>query len=539
MTWVALYQKYGIKAFNGKVSGVYILTSPTCKAQYVGQTKRAANERWKEHLSVCGQARKQTHLYRWWQVFGAESYVLLPIDACSDSELLPLEQLYIRRWSPVLNTTGKQGKGVKTGQRRRGKRERGKGDGLGHASDKVASIVPIRAKIHETGDWSIDVYQLLDSQKAIECRAFSLTFEQGNSWCGGWRAVKAAFGKSKLTIGDQHRELRHCRNYMEEEGIVEVVRLVKWKPKAGPDRKFLCSLYRNHNRMEILRRCDLAVLIRLIKSAGDFQKVASVAFLRRIIVRAIKVNYGWSMNAKLVVRLKFDDRIRLVEVLKLVNDKIEELDIPACLKDVARGMVRIIWVKNPSVVNMLHNKRRYAKAEVLTCTCAGLPYPHVGDHVRFRLHEQEGINPMICHANNVPKLVISDRENLLVQEVAAGFTTWINRGNSEVMVRRSEVWKCMSRNGGEGKNHAAKYLDSKEVEIVKANLEGLVITSLDRNPGETVAMCLKLYFEAMMDTFVLSPGYTIVQEREEDILGKMKSEAKEVGLQQFVRWDKK
>ncbi|GBG92550.1 hypothetical protein CBR_g55944 [Chara braunii] len=365
-------EKLGIKAFNGELSGVYILTSPTCKAQYVGQTKRTTNTRWKEHLSAYGQARKQTDLYRWWQVFGPESYVLVSIEVCFESELLPLEKLYIRRWSPVLNTTGKQGKGSGTGKRRLGKREQSKENRLVHAnwSPRSLPIVPVRARTSEAYNWSVDVHQLLDSQETAERRSFSLMLQRGNVWCGGWRKVKAAFGKTELTI-------------------------------------------------------------------------------------------------------------------------------------------------------------------------EGLPYPRVIDHVRFRLHELDGINPMICHANYVPKLDHTDREGLLVHEILAGFATWGNRGDVEVRVHKWEVLKCMQRAGSEEDNYVGKYLDVKEVETVKAKLDGLVLTSLDRNAGETVAMCPTLYFEAMMDTFVLSSGYTIMQEKEEDILRRMKADAEEVGLKQFVRWDVK
>ncbi|GBG90912.1 hypothetical protein CBR_g51419 [Chara braunii] len=165
----------------------------------------------------------------------------------------------------------------------------------------------------------------------------------------------------------------------------------------------------------------------------------------------------------------------------------------------------------------------------------GFPYPRVGDHVRFRLQELEGVNPLICNANNVPKLDAADRETLLAQEISTGFTTWINCGKKGVSVQRCEVVQCMSKPVTEG----GEYLDSKEVEALRVRLDGLVLTPLDGNPGETLVMCPKLYFDAMMKMFVLSSGYTIIEDSEKAILQKMLADVKASGLQKFAKWDSK
>ncbi|GBG73119.1 hypothetical protein CBR_g12836 [Chara braunii] len=165
----------------------------------------------------------------------------------------------------------------------------------------------------------------------------------------------------------------------------------------------------------------------------------------------------------------------------------------------------------------------------------GMPYPRVGGHVRFKLQDLEGVNPLICNANNVPKLKVSDHESLLAREIATGFSMWINSDKDGITVQRREVIRCMSKTVRIGE----KYLDTKDVEALKEKQEGLVLTPLDRNLGETLVMCPKLYFDAMMDMFVLSTGYTIVNDSETTIQQKMKDDARASGLQQFVRWDSK
>ncbi|GBG91491.1 hypothetical protein CBR_g52446 [Chara braunii] len=406
--------------------------------------------------------------------------------------------------------------------------------------DMILAITEKRSKVaydteagaDEVG--RVDFYKLLSAQEEKAAVHFSFFIDSGNAWCGGWKSVARAFSNSIVCCGRQRKLLRMCKVDFEKGGTFDMVRLVRWLPKAGFDKRFLRSLFRNPRRLEVMKTCSLEALLRLNKAAGDFQKASSAAYLRRFIVRAIKLSYRWKLNAKLIIRLKFDYRIRLVEVRKLVNDKIEAVPVPPCLRDAARSMIRIVWVKNPSVAELIHNQRRFAKAEVSTCVCAGLPYPRVGVHVQFRQQELEGINPIICHATNVPKLGIPGRVKQLGREIAAGFAEWSNWTGPEICCQHSET-KCMSGSSGKGE----KFLDPSEVEGVKMALDGLVPTSVDRNAGETLVMCPASYYEGMMMMFVTSAGYNIVEESEAEVHRRMRAQAKDMNLQKFVRWDVK
>ncbi|GBG86226.1 hypothetical protein CBR_g41131 [Chara braunii] len=228
-----------------------------------------------------------------------------------------------------------------------------------------------------------------------------------------------------------------------------------------------------------------------------------------------------------------DKDIKLAEVRKVVNDKIEGLDLPVCVKKEARNTVRTVWVKNPTVASMLHNQRRFAKAEVQTCCCAGLPYPRIGEHVQFRLQELEGIHPMICNANNISKPDYQDRSQMLCEEIGTAFEGWVNSGDQKTVVEVCEVNKCLTGL----RTERAKYLTTREVEQVKAALKGLVVKPLDRNTGESMVICHKVYFEAMMDMFVRSEGYVVETRTEEVVRTQMKAEIKLHNLQLSVKWD--
>ncbi|GBG69986.1 hypothetical protein CBR_g4814 [Chara braunii] len=259
--------------------------------------------------------------------------------------------------------------------------------------------------------------------------------------------------------------------------------LRRWHPKVGPDKRFLCKLFRNPLRKDLLGSCSLEALVRMMRSASIFQKAASTAYLRRLISGSIKDSYGFSINARIIVRLKFDDRVRMVEVRKLANDLIE-----------------------------------------------GLPYPRVGAHVLFRLQELEGVNPLICNARNVPKLSLPYRGTLLAQEIVDGIQSWVNFHGATPTVTRVEADRCLIETVDAG----SKYLDPKEVEKVRGTLDGLVLTPLDRNPGKTLVLCPQVYFEGMMSTFVMAPDYDIMEKSEEDLLRAMREDASKAALLNFV-----
>ncbi|GBG63667.1 hypothetical protein CBR_g38979 [Chara braunii] len=236
-----------------------------------------------------------------------------------------------------------------------------------------------------------------------------------------------------------------------EKGVeLEILHLRRWKPKISKDKNFLISILRRKNRVGALKNCNLDVLIRLTGAAQDFQKAATTAYLRRIIGRTIKSCFGWSLNSKVTVKLKFDDRIRIAEVRKFLNDKLEESVIPACLKN----------------------------------------------------HARRG---------------------------------WANWRGPRPMVSRGDAEACLT---GEP-DAKTRFLDLREVHRLKARLDGLVLTPLDRNPGDTLVLCPKVYYEAMLELFVASTGYVVTGIQEAKVMEEMRSDVEKAGLTNLVQWDKK
>ncbi|GBG77497.1 hypothetical protein CBR_g23942 [Chara braunii] len=341
-SWLRLYNKHGISYLEVH-KGVYALTSPRCRAQYIGQTNRDVNTRWREHMNARGRKEKNTHLYQWWRSFGAESYTILPVDEGEAQELVQLEQLYIRRWSPSLNTNR-----INKRQKRKKKARRGKPE-----------------RVRQRG------------------------------------------GKEPRCWGQE----------------VEIVKF---------------------------------------RSSED---------------------EAWQSSIRKILEEKEGEGERTFQLF----------------------------------------------------TTGGLPYPRIGQHVRFRLQELEGVPPMMHNANNIPRAQHPDRLKLLSREMEETFGIWKNRGEREVEVATKEVAGCLTG----AKKLSDKCLDVGTVKEWRTKLDGLVKTPLDRNQGETFIMCPCVYHEAMMNIFVTNPGYRFVTNDEEEVKKEMRDAFKEGGIAKFTRMQAK
>ncbi|GBG89631.1 hypothetical protein CBR_g49421 [Chara braunii] len=419
---------------------------------------------------------------------------------------------------------------------RRGRRERARRAESGVIErDNNRSINPIRVRVSSDDEWSVSVFQILRKQDEIGCRSLSLYIEGGNTWCDKWKGLRKAFGSSCVTYEGKTGCLRVFRKAFEVEGSIAFQYLRRWRARRSVNKPVLISILRNPKRLDTIRRWDLDSLSSLFNSVKDFERKSTRAYLRRLIGRCVKEGFGFNFSARLVFRLLFDDRIKLVEVRKLVNDKLGELTLPPCVTRRARRSLRIIWTRNPSVADLIHNDRAFTRMNVSPCACAGLPYPRVRGHVRVRLREVEGISPLMMNANNVPKINHRDRGRKLGQEVSEGFSNWANVKGNSVLCSPAELTRCMTQDGTQQNN----FLDMCEIVEVRRKFSGMVLTPLDRNPGETLVLCPFLYYEGMMTLFVRNAGYVPVMKSESLVVDEMRSKLREEGILDFARWDEK
>ncbi|GBG88904.1 hypothetical protein CBR_g48516 [Chara braunii] len=373
---------------------------------------------------------KNTHLYCWWRVFGSESYMMLPIDEEATHNLVDLEQLYIKKWSPAFNVSGVNKKSRRKNKQRKGKKEQQRarsGEPLSKGEGSVLEVIKFR--LSEADEWHVDALKVLDDAEQRKMRTLHLYSTGGNSWIKGWKKVKNTYGATTVEIAGQTTKLAKCKADIEQGRTIIIKHLRKWRPKSGPDKKTLTRLLRNPRRIHDLGAVNTKVLFRWYKAAKDFQQKSTRSYLRRMLSRAIKEKTGWCMGADLTVKIRYDDRVKLAEVRKVVNDKIDVLGLPECMRN------------HPS------------------------------------------------------------RRRLLSKEIEEAFGHWKNRGDTVVRVTEQEVKICMTGNVESGSD----FLDVEVVKATKKRFQGLVLTPLDRNPGETYVMWPYIYYEAMVENFVTNP----------------------------------
>ncbi|GBG82374.1 hypothetical protein CBR_g34749 [Chara braunii] len=319
------------------------------------------------------------------------------------------------------------------------------------------------------------------------------------------------------------------------------------KRKRGPDVVFedippiarilkaiLVGILRNLRKISEVYRWGLKSLIKLYNVIKDFSKKSTRKYLRRLISRVVHDSFGFSLSADLVIRVKFDDRIRLVELRKLMNDGIMACKLLVCIQNRAMKKVQIVWVKNPSIGHTLHNQQAFASRDTATCVCAGSPHPKEDGHVCFRLCDGDTRYQRLSNANDISHPDILNRMSLLRQKVVSGFSNWYNLKGFVPDFSRFDFQVCFGE-----KDDSCDRISVEEVNTVKRECDGLVLTPLDRNAGETLVMCPFVYYRAMMDSFVTNVGYRTVKDQEREVLAMVKMEVREEGLAKFARWDDK
>ncbi|GBG64519.1 hypothetical protein CBR_g45215 [Chara braunii] len=365
--------------------------------------------------------------------------------------------------------------------------------------------------------------------------SFNIYSSGGNIWQTTWKAISKAFGSTKLTLGSETRTLKHCKAWLEGGGRFAVEYLVQWKPQCRYLKDTLTRLLRQPNSLTNLYKWGMRSLLRLYNAAKDFTRKSTRKYLRRLIARVFLRKFDLSLSADLLIKIKFDDRLRLCELRKVVNDLLMTCDLPTCFLGRARKKARIVWQKNQTVGELLHNHRAFAARPVLTCSCAGLPYPRVDGHVQFRLNKDMVDNPLLANARNIPKVSITNRVKLLSDEIRVGFQSWRNLQGVLPTVSEGMLAECFM----DCKAQSYSELSVDEVHAAKKRFDGLVLTPLDRNPGETVVMCPMIYYQAMISTFVLNPGYTIMQVNEGVVLRELREDVNAAGLRKFAKWEGK
>ncbi|GBG83670.1 hypothetical protein CBR_g37472 [Chara braunii] len=274
--------------------------------------------------------------------------------------------------------------------------------------DAIFAIADNRAK-EKYGLDSVDATEVIalednETTYAEQRKDVRIFVEGGNLWQSGWKRICKAFGDAKLKVGGNTVYLKQAKLALQQGGEFQVVHWWKWKPRCRYFKYLLIQILRDPRKLEDLYRWNIKSLLRLYYVVKDFSRNSTRKYLRRLISKIFSSRFDLCMGSDPVFRLKFDDRIKVVEVRKVLNDALMRGDLPRCFLQRMRKKVQIVWVKNPSIADTMHNHRAFAAQNELTCKCARLSFPKSEGHVRFRVSSMEDVHPLLRNTRNMPRV---------------------------------------------------------------------------------------------------------------------------------------
>ncbi|GBG61919.1 hypothetical protein CBR_g26083 [Chara braunii] len=529
------YAKSGKLDLSSPRGCVYVIISPWYKQCYVGMTERNLVSRWNEHVSCArqGDRKRGRNLYNWLGKVGALAYVAIPLCFSNDRrELEAIDRTLIRTWSPSLNLKG-VGKGNGK-RRRRGKRERrkkvkGKNERTNSSRSRILELC-------EEGDEptvrAVDLLRKLSREKPKQ--DVRISCNGGAAWVDGWRVVRCLFGESRVIVGKRTRPLRKCKSLFETEGWVTVRNGIEASPGTIRLKQEVIGMFRDKRKKKILLSKSKSELVRYYGVEKLFSEKRNRTKVRRMVSDVFRTKFHMNVCRRVVVKVKYDERIKKSEVVRVVRSGIGRLHLDRPVLEMVRRRSRVVWTRGPNVGDLIHNHRRFAANGVSVCNCTSMSFPKLEGHVHFRIGDWEGCPNIARNAKNIPSDYGTGLCERLSKEVTEGFSdlSWMGEGVEKVEFTSKEVEKRIVMKGKE------KGSDLTEINSLKKELQGLVCAPLDRNPDDTLVMSPTTYREAMKTTLIDNEGYTVRKEKEEDILGDELCVYVEKGFEQVGKWKK-
>ncbi|GBG79339.1 hypothetical protein CBR_g29489 [Chara braunii] len=301
---------------------------------YIEYTERELWSRWRENY--CGGEgkgkKRKRKLYNWMGKIGVHKYVAIPVFTSTDrKELEAVESTLIRIWSPALNSTGGgEKKGGKKSKKRPGRKEHHRGrrqeecDKGKKKSANLGKIIEFNSK--ELGNGTVNVVELLRTlgKKRGKKGDRVIVSSGGDTWADGWRLVQRLFGETRVKWGRGTRPLRKCKNVFKAGGLITLRRITEASPMNLKLRDDMVSMFKCPWKNKNLRNLSLTDLLKYYGAMKTFTTKRSRGKARLMISQAIKEAHGMSVRKRVVVRIRFDDRIKKSEVTRLIVVTLED-----------------------------------------------------------------------------------------------------------------------------------------------------------------------------------------------------------------------
>ncbi|GBG72548.1 hypothetical protein CBR_g12118 [Chara braunii] len=506
-----LCEEKGLK-YTKKPEAVEILARHQVQLAYDGFDETPGSTAAKIKTKASGSPRKDF-------VKDKTTYVVIPRHANSTDDYA-FEKHLISTFNPSLNSRdrGKDGKEkLSKGRRRKGRRERG-GRRRTLRSQRVITIGYQGMHITSVLSWPTE---------HIDGMEITIQFGSGDSWIDGWRRIRRAFDDSEIVIGGEVSRLSGSKAALEEGGKVRFKRIIKSKTTTERNRSLLITLLKRPRPDSRLQPLPTKKLIGLYKTAGLFGDKGTKHRLRTKLDRVIARKTGVTMRKRVNIKLLFDSRIRKNGVRSLAERAIDRAIEEKPLADFVKTRFCVLWLKNRTVAELLHNQKKYANMQEYPCPCRYLDLHKMEGHVSTRFSEMD-VPTFVRNSKNVTKPTRAISTDTLAKALLL----------ATQHLKVKEIPEIDPREVLIGEQRPSTTWTDEEVLNWKVRLDGLVLRPIDRNQGDTAVLCLVLYRHGFSKTFSCNTNYEAVGtwEAEAEVLKESRDDFRRSGLQAIGTW---
>ncbi|GBG78268.1 hypothetical protein CBR_g26299 [Chara braunii] len=525
-----LCERKGIK-YTGKPDAVEILARHQVHLAYDGfdeglrsdtVAKKAAGEGTPILDTAKGKGVVETVASRPSRVilrkFGLDKYTMIPLKHSGKDDDYAFERFLIADLCPSLNSRefGKEGKPMRR-RGRRGRRER-----IGRAG--TAQVQRIVTFMFQNSRCT-SLLLWLTQHEGRGC--WNLVFSGGVVWTDRWRNVVRRYGSTILETEGKKSTLREAKKVLEQGGSVRLVRVVRTRTATEKNKTWLIGLLRKPRPTSQLANLPSSRLIGLYRTARLFAEKQTRLRLRTSIDRAIAQKVGFSVRRRINIKLPYDSRLRKSAVREategLINNRVSDLVVAKFLMT----RIRIIWIKNKNVWELLHNQRVYANDEHYRCPCKGSTLDKLDGHVLTRFSKTK-VPQFVANSRNVTRPARACQTPTIIRAILDAMKHI--RGSGSMQVTITSPWE-------DRKPLTGAWAD-EEVVFWALRFEGLVLVPIDRNQGDTTVICPVLYRHAFGKSFSWNTNYECVGtvETEASLLKACKADFTARGLGKIGGW---
>ncbi|GBG60829.1 hypothetical protein CBR_g15952 [Chara braunii] len=292
---------------------------------------------------------------------------------------------------------------------RRGRRERRGRSALTRVRETITGC-------YREGSFA-SLYNWLSDRGRMEEVHEVVTFSRGTIWIDSWKMIRRAFGDTRLLISGSRILLKHAKGKMQQGGTVTFLRIVKMKTTTEKNKHFLALLLKCPRPASQLANLTTNKLVGLYRAAGCFAEKKTKLALHWKIDSAIRKKIGTGVRRRINVKLRFDSGIRKKGVWRMVEQVVDGKIQDKVVAGFMKTKIRVVWLRNRTVGQVLHNQKMFAVEEESPCGCGTFSLLKTDGHVATRFAELPDVPTFLRNSKNITRSSKALNGDTLIQSV--------------------------------------------------------------------------------------------------------------------------